>query len=1471
LIRSSLRKPLVRVSGLCLLGVMAGLLIILMSARVPAASGAAPGPLKYAELPNPMERGPYAPHRTDPIVLGTYSYEEPNGNGKAPTGSDVPFENGQIRGVMFTPEGDPKKSPLIVFMAGNYNACDKALTPSGQQGCSIYTRNDEGYSYMGENLASWGYTVYSIDEDELINRQDGSYGKGMHARRTVIMETLDKLKEASETDVPEGPNSNVGDLLDGKLDMSRIGLVGHSRGGDSASSFLLYDQTRPKGERFPLRAVVSIAPVDYERHAPYGVPYMTVMASCDGDVSNLQGARLYQRSLFQNDDPYPRYQVMDVGGDHNGYNTVWQVGEDDGAAADAACSPGKSIEAAEKGTGVRLSGEAGPLMGSPGNTLATSGYERSYKENNTEKLNPEVNTEISGNPAFMGDQEKLALSSIGAFLRRYVGGEGAFEPYLTGELAAEGKPDVPEAACPESIEGKRIPCLDRVADSYMAPPSEREQVLVPGTEDPTTVDQLGTSIEASGFANPYLAAGVQQKPGSTSGLAWCDPEPEQTEPGLLKETTTYPTAPTPCPQPLPGELGGQGKNTTGVAPSTSAPREASYVNASPGRQLAVAWEGPAHMSMSIPGKDADVSNYRALYLSTAVNFFDPRNPSRGTAGIENPLYAPQNFTIAVTDAEGHEATVEAGNPDFGTALQQTIGNTSDRVHVILQDLRVPLAEFSKQGINLAKLKKLELRFGGAGMPSSGSIELSNIRFEQPASGYSNVYLESTAPNAGPGEGVLTSGPNIVKEFEEGVYKRADGEYEIPNVTRVPGANVWTVSNNGDCPNAQFERIQEAVNEASPWDTIVVCPGVYEESSTPINSEANPVSATGETDGLTINKPLKIIGAGANLVTIKPAASLATLGGTAGTLRDGGGNVITVSRQSLGSTEYNEMYVDISGVKIESGSDTAEAGVAFFNTSGRIADSEIGTIKPVNGNGWGVVATNSIIADPVENTPERNVTLEDDVIKGYSAGGVMIDDSIGGADGAATNTERSNMREVGYIKGTRIEGAGTGTVGQTGVAFRSGASGEITGSTITKNHASSTSVTSDGILAADAGPLTVASSNITANGAKGYALYNANAEANAVSTGAPIEANGDFWGGSTGAPTTGESVLTPTEEEGVEGPVNDTMFSATALAYPTATGVPAMPESPPGGSIVNPAGGESVEAGVEIQPVVTSEEPSVVRSVSLEANGVSVGTRGPAPYTFTWTPTKAEIGTSVELEATISTSSGETTTSTVTVPVVKSATETTVETEAKKKQEAEAKEKQETETKEKAATEKEAKEKQEAEAKEKAATEKEAKEKQERATTEKELEQEIEAGKAATKVAEEATTKTDAELATEAAAAKKLAEEVATKLAAVVSMPATESLTDVFFGAAVKNTKTGTARLGVIVPSAGALVISGPHIKRVTKSPTGAGEVRVAITAHGSALKALRRKGRVTVSVTATLSGGAEPKRATTTVTLVKKK
>jgi hypothetical protein len=1447
-------------AGLCLLGA------VVLAATASGASST----LKYSELPDPLERGTYVPREVNPVVFGKTTLQEPSSAGKAP--GVAPTENANssitlpVRGSMWLPEGYSGKSPLILFVHGNHGECDAGKGPA----CTIYKRNDEGYAYMAENLASWGYTVVSLDQDELMARQD-SLGKGMHARRLLIMAMLDKIKEADEGPLT-AEGATVGSLLVNKVDMTRIGLMGHSRGGDAVASFVLYNQTLPVGERFPLRAVVSIAPVDYERHAPYGVPYMTVFGSCDGDVSNLQGARLYERSQYESNDPYPRFQVVQVGANHDAYNTVWQADGDDSSQADAACGPdakGSKGEIVTEGpeTGVeknilgtlntedphniRLSGEAGPHF------EAVTGETKPYRWGNgtlteplVNKLNPLINTRMSGNPALMGDQEKMGLATVSAFLRRYVGGEGAMEPYLTGELAAEGDPSIPQSACPTSEAGMRIPCIDRVADSYTAPPQERMDVLRPDTEHPTTVDALGTEIEASGFANPYPEnGGVQPRPATTpNGIDWCDPDPEQAEPAQLEEGK-YPTAAKWCPQPAKETLGGQGTYKPPASDTESAaaaPREQAPVNGSYGRQLSLAWEGKATMGLPIPAANGDVSQYKALYMATAVNFFDTRNPSRGKEGLWNPEYAPQNFTIAVTDAEGHEGTVEADNPDFGTATQQTLGSTSDRVHVILKDLRVPLAEFEEQGVNLEELRHLELRFGGKGMPKSGSIQLADVRFEQPATGFSNVFLESTTKNAGPGTTGITSGPNPVEEMADGTYKRADGEYEIPNVTTVPGANVWTVDDNKvQCPNAEFTHIQEAVEFASPWDTIVVCPGVYEESSTPVNSGLNPVLAAGETNGLTIKKPLKIIGAGASEVTIKPKSTVTTLGGPTGTLRDGGGNVITVSRQSLGSTEYDEEYVDISGVTIESGSTEAEAGVAFFNSSGRIADSKVGPIKAANGNGWGVVETNSMIGTGV-GSPERQVTIENSTIKGYGAGGVLFDGSKGKADGAGTNTERSLMNQVGYVFNSTIEGSGGSSTGpETGIAYRSGARGEVTGSAVVNNQTGSGSGASYGILAADAGALSVEGSDIAGNGGMGYGVYSANATITGVGT-ETVDASGNYWG-TSGTPIVGETVLGPPDQEGVAGPVTTTGVAGSAPVIPP---VPALlPDSAPVGEIVNPVDGEAAEVGVASEPVVFAEDDYGVKSVSLTADGVPVETLSEAPYVFSWTPTAAELNTSVELEATITDSAGHVVTSEVTVPVVKV---------------------NKTRTEEKAKAEREAREEAEVEA-----VEAEEKAAEELAAAESTLEEATIAAEVAAKAASESAS-TAAKAAAESANAALKAAEVQTEKAAAELKAAKEALKEaeqapsIANGKVAKNTKKGTARLGVTVSGPGSLVISGPDIVKVSGHPTGPGEVQVLVKAKGKALTTLNQTGKVSVKVTITFTAHGKKTTKTTTVALVKK-
>jgi dienelactone hydrolase len=674
------------------------LAVIAVAAFAPALAAAAP--------PDPLARGPYTPTTIEQAKLGTVDLQEPNANGNAPTGASA-AATVQLRGQMFYPADRASGSPIVILVHGNHGACEAGSAPN----CTVFQHNDRGYAYLGENLATSGYTVFSIDQDQLIFYQDGT-ARGMHQRRLIISAALDALYKLNQAAVPVDANNNVGGALVGKLDFARIGLMGHSRGGDGVADFLDWNRTRPApGRRYTgLRGVIALAPTDYERRAPWGVPFLSILPACDGDVSNLMGARFFERGQYvKPGDPFPRVQFTIQGTNHNWFNTVWATDADDSTTSDPACS----TNGATNPSNIRLSpGEYTRVVGTDTGNFA------------------------SADPALMGDQEKTGLATMASFFRRYVGSELGFDPYMTAELSEDGTtPQLPASACPsQTASGTRISCFDRMKTNYFAAPADRRDVIRPEPDDPLDLSAMGTSLTGGGFSNPYTnPGGVNPIPATTpGGYDWCNPEPNHFTPTAVGETGN-PTAFKGCPLPTAAGLGGQ-----------NGARENAPVNRSYGLQLALAWDdpvtntgSPAKLATRIPSELGDESGYKTLALSAAVNYFDPRNPSRGTQGLWDPSFATQDFTIAVTDASGKEGTVAAGSRRYGTALQQTVGNTTARVHVILQEIRVPLGDFTAQGVDVSKLRKLELRFGEAGKPVTGSIELSDVRFQESAAGPSD--------------------------------------------------------------------------------------------------------------------------------------------------------------------------------------------------------------------------------------------------------------------------------------------------------------------------------------------------------------------------------------------------------------------------------------------------------------------------------------------------------------------------------------------------------------------------------------------------------------------------------------------------------------------------------------------------------------------------------------------------------------
>lgn len=86
----------------------------------------------------------------------------------------------------------------------------------------------------------------------------------------------------------------VGPIFTGKVDLSQIGLVGHSRGGEAVVAAQKINADESRGHQ--IKGVVSIAPTDFLGIVHETTPYLVIYGSADGDVDNGWPFRLYDRA-----------------------------------------------------------------------------------------------------------------------------------------------------------------------------------------------------------------------------------------------------------------------------------------------------------------------------------------------------------------------------------------------------------------------------------------------------------------------------------------------------------------------------------------------------------------------------------------------------------------------------------------------------------------------------------------------------------------------------------------------------------------------------------------------------------------------------------------------------------------------------------------------------------------------------------------------------------------------------------------------------------------------------------------------------------------------------------------------------------------------------------------------------------------------------------------------------------------------
>ncbi|MBZ5738002.1 Ig-like domain repeat protein [Nocardioides mangrovi] len=296
---------------------------------------------------------------TDGSTAGPYSYVEDDydfGDQAIPM-AGIGGIRGEMTGRIYLPTTGGAR-PTVVLLHGRHTSCSTLV--SGTQNPNRWPCVDgqievpsyKGYDALGQLLATHGYAVVSISANA-INANDAqlTLDNGALARGQLVIDSLEMLKKATAgnpvsyydaaldqtltldqalaSTVPDssGPiptgSLTAADLV-GRFDLSNVGIMGHSRGGEGVVSAVTLNQAR--ANPFGINSVLPLAPVDFGRMTVTDTDMLVILPYCDGDVSNQQGQHFSDDSRYAFDDNALRSTVWVMGADHNFFNTIWTPG-----------------------------------------------------------------------------------------------------------------------------------------------------------------------------------------------------------------------------------------------------------------------------------------------------------------------------------------------------------------------------------------------------------------------------------------------------------------------------------------------------------------------------------------------------------------------------------------------------------------------------------------------------------------------------------------------------------------------------------------------------------------------------------------------------------------------------------------------------------------------------------------------------------------------------------------------------------------------------------------------------------------------------------------------------------------------------------------------------------------------------------------------------------------------------------------
>lgn len=244
-----------------------------------------------------------------PVGQTSYEYPIVNDSELTPTSTNLTT---QIRGELFFPNttGHNARHPILIFLPGKHPDC-RYPVPAGYPAIDIGAVDNQGkcaeglptvpshlgFAYLARYFASHGYIVLSMDVILINNKGSVANDTALNfVRARLVLKTIEKVIDWNRSAQTSKDVLHGIDLSD-RFDISQIGLMGHSRGGEGVrnaynmlmegkgSSDAAHWQRKLSGVR--IVAVLEIAPMFYGQDGQQlgveNIPWAMMVAGCEDD------------------------------------------------------------------------------------------------------------------------------------------------------------------------------------------------------------------------------------------------------------------------------------------------------------------------------------------------------------------------------------------------------------------------------------------------------------------------------------------------------------------------------------------------------------------------------------------------------------------------------------------------------------------------------------------------------------------------------------------------------------------------------------------------------------------------------------------------------------------------------------------------------------------------------------------------------------------------------------------------------------------------------------------------------------------------------------------------------------------------------------------------------------------------------------------------------------------------------------